>query len=186
MVVDIDPRNGGNRTLHELEDRHGPLPATLSVYTGGGGEHRWYRCPYAENRRATLGPGIDLKTGSVGGLLVAPPSVHHTGRRYAWTNRQLPPATVPTWLDDTTRPPQTNSGGAGRTIPTGKAAEGVIARQMAAAPVGERAVTLYRLACWAIETEDDIGALRLAARAVGLEERKITAQIQCARRKVGR
>src|SRR5262249_42561498 len=36
-VVDVDPRNGGDTTLLELERQHGRLPDTAEVLTGGGG-----------------------------------------------------------------------------------------------------------------------------------------------------
>lgn len=186
IVIDVDPRNGGVATLRSLEARYGPLPPTLTVYTGGGGWHRWYRTDPGLPRRAALGPGVDLKSGSTGGLLVAPPSVHLTGKRYAWLRRQLPAVALTPQYDQASRPEQEISGGAGRSYSTTKAADGVIAREMGRAQVGERAVTLYRLACWALETDDDIEALRIAARATGLTESKISDQIRCARRKVGR
>lgn len=183
LVIDIDPRNGGDETLVSLQDQYGPLPPTLSVYTGGGGEHRWYRAPYAASRSAVLGPGVDLKTS--GGLLVAPPSVHLTGRRYAWTNRHLPPTDAPTWLDENTRKAETVSGGAGRRS-TERAPDGVIGREMAKAVTGERQNTLYRLACWAWESGgEQIDDLRWAARGTGLTESEIRTRIEAARRKVG-
>ena len=37
VVVDVDPRNGGDATLQAIEDRRGPLPATTVARTGGGG-----------------------------------------------------------------------------------------------------------------------------------------------------
>jgi hypothetical protein len=43
FVLDID-RHGadGFKTLADLEAQHGPLPATLTVETAGGGEHRYF------------------------------------------------------------------------------------------------------------------------------------------------
>jgi len=35
VVLDIDPRNGGDKSLAKLVKEHGPLPATLHVKTGG-------------------------------------------------------------------------------------------------------------------------------------------------------
>src|SRR5690349_16480903 len=44
FVVDVDPRNGGFESLAKLiGDRE--LPPTLSVETGGGGAHLFYRYP---------------------------------------------------------------------------------------------------------------------------------------------
>ncbi len=37
LVFDIDPRNGGNKTLEKLEAELGPLPGTVIADTGGGG-----------------------------------------------------------------------------------------------------------------------------------------------------
>ena len=181
LVLDIDPRNGGPETLRSLEARYGALPPTLGVYTGGGGEHRYWYIEPGQPRRSSIGPGLDIKT--AGGLLVAPPSVHLTGRRYAWMNRHLTPAHCAPWLDQVSRTQETVSGGAGRQ-PVSRAADGVLAREMAATPVGELSLTFYRLACWALETDDDIDALRMAARAAGLNERKIASQLAGAQRKV--
>ena len=184
LVLDIDPRNDGPATLRSLEARYGPLPPTLGVYTGGGGEHRYFVAEPGHARRSSIGPGLDIK--HAGGLLVAPPSVHLTGRRYAWTNRHLTPARGNAWLDEVSRAQQSVSGGAPRGNETGTVQPGVIARAMAEASVGERATTLFRLACWAIRTDDDLDALAWAARGVGLTEPKIRSQIECARRSVGR
>ena len=181
LVLDIDPRNDGPATLRSLEARYGPLPPTLGVYTGGGGEHRYWYIEPGQPRRSSIGPGLDIKT--AGGLLVAPPSVHLSGRRYAWMNRHLTPAHCAPWLDQVSRTQETVSGGAG-SQPVSRAADGVLAREMAATPVGELSLTFYRLACWALETDDDIDALRMAARAAGLNERKIASQLAGAQRKV--
>lgn len=62
-VLDIDPRNGGDR--HNLDgiisakDTDTPAEWTLS-----GGEHFWYHCPdSAQLATTTLGPGLDLLAG---------------------------------------------------------------------------------------------------------------------------
>ena len=39
VVVDIDDRHGGNRSLERLEKAHGSLPPTVEALTGGGGRH---------------------------------------------------------------------------------------------------------------------------------------------------
>src|SRR3954468_4151831 len=43
VVLDVDPRNGGASTLRELVARHGALPNTWTVHTGGGGMHFYFR-----------------------------------------------------------------------------------------------------------------------------------------------
>lgn len=42
VVLDIDMDHGGYRTLDELELKHGKLPATHQVTTGGGGRHIYF------------------------------------------------------------------------------------------------------------------------------------------------
>jgi putative DNA primase/helicase len=79
-VLDVDPRNGGDATLHDLERRHGPLPYTPEVLTGGGGRHIYFRRAPVRNGAGRLGPGLDVK--GDGGYVVLPPSQHASGRRY--------------------------------------------------------------------------------------------------------
>jgi hypothetical protein len=43
LVVDIDPRNGGDKHLAWLEQRYGQLPQTLTSQTGGGGIHYFFQ-----------------------------------------------------------------------------------------------------------------------------------------------
>ena len=82
-VLDIDPRNGGDESLRDLEARYGPLPDTPTVLTGGGGQHYYFAIPKGMTVRSRrLAPGVDLK--GEGGYVVAPPSVHPSGQRYVW------------------------------------------------------------------------------------------------------
>ena len=85
VVLDIDPLHGGNESLQALEARCGALPLTWRAFTGGGGEHIYFRAPAAEirNSASKLGPGLDIR--GAGGYVVAPPSVHISGRQYAWS-----------------------------------------------------------------------------------------------------
>lgn len=79
VVVDVDPRNGGNESLESLGD----LPQTATVATGGDGRHFIYRCSEPLKGGAhKLGPGIDVK--AEGGYIVAPPSNHVSGGSYRW------------------------------------------------------------------------------------------------------
>ena len=80
LVLDVDPRAGGDEALHELEREHGPLPDTSEVLTGEG-RHVYFHCaePVAS---IDLAPGLEVK--SSGRQVVAPPSVHPSGKRYEW------------------------------------------------------------------------------------------------------
>ena len=89
LVLDVDPRHGGEASLQQLERQYGPLPTTPQVITGGGGRHFYFAHPGGSVRnRVGLMPGIDLRAD--GGLVVAPPSLHPSGRRYAWVDRRQP------------------------------------------------------------------------------------------------
>jgi hypothetical protein len=100
VVLDVDPRNGGDRTLKTLLAEHGELPATWTVHTGGGGEHYYFGVEGDVPTRPALFEGIDLK--GAGGFVVAPPSLHASGKRYIWAQgrgpRDLELAPAPAWL----------------------------------------------------------------------------------------
>jgi len=103
LVLDIDPQNGGGEALAALEARHGPLPATVEASTGGGGRHLYFRHPGPEtHNKVGMAPGIDLRAD--GGLVVAPPSLHPSGRHYVWVAGRdpdaIPLAALPPWLLD--------------------------------------------------------------------------------------
>jgi len=98
VVIDVDPRHGGEASLARLQAGHGPLPVTAEVATGGGGRHLYFAHPPFElHNRAGLAPGVDLR--GDGGCVVAPPSRHAGGRPYAWVAGRSPdeiaPATLP-------------------------------------------------------------------------------------------
>ena len=94
VVLDVDPRHGGEESLFAWQERWGPLPPTLEAVTGGGGRHLYFTSadPGLRNRAGLL-PGIDLRAS--GGLVVAPPSLHASGCRYAWRESAGPDKTPP-------------------------------------------------------------------------------------------
>jgi len=98
VVLDVDPDKGGEASLAELEARFGPLPATLVVRTGGGGRHLWFRHPGEPVPCAVgLRPGLDVR--GDGGYVVAPPSIHPSGRPYRFEEAAArEPAPLPGWL----------------------------------------------------------------------------------------
>lgn len=152
-VLDIDPLHDGEASLQDLLDEYGPLPSTAESLTGGGGRHLLFavepgRAPCSVGK---LGAGLDWR--GRGGYIVAPPSMHGSGRRYLWEASSDPldgaeVATVPAWLLDlATR--RERFGRGWREGTTG--AEG-LARVRRVPPAeqlaeGQRNDGLYRLGC---------------------------------------
>lgn len=100
LVVDADPRNGASVDAVGAE-----LPRTLSVATGGGGRHWYFKG--ARKVPAKLAPGVDLK--SEGGYVLLPGSV--TNGRYDWADI-APIAQVPQIVlnaMDERNPPRTDA-----------------------------------------------------------------------------
>lgn len=99
MVLDVDPRNGGNESFSRLEKELGPLPETLTVSTGGGGAHYYFR--YQALGKASFNgsrPGLDLKVGDGGGSFVFGPGTRrtkHDGRPYTLYEKHEAVADLP-------------------------------------------------------------------------------------------
>ena len=80
VVVDIDPRNGGNESYAQLKlDLPGVFTELVKVRSGSGGTHLYFQHPGGHVPcRANVRPGIDVKAD--GGYIVAPPSSAHQWR----------------------------------------------------------------------------------------------------------
>jgi hypothetical protein len=97
FVLDIDGEDGEGSLL-KLESEHGALPPTIEVVTGKG-RHCYFRTGKRKisNSVGQLGVGLDVR--GDGGYVIAPPSIHPSGRTYAWsvdTTRDF--ADAPGWL----------------------------------------------------------------------------------------
>jgi putative DNA primase/helicase len=98
-------RSAGVEALARLEREHGALPLTPRARSGSEdpGRHYYFRLPAGVvigNGRNHRGLPIDVR--GEGGLAVAPPSLHKSGRHYEW---EVPPwetpfADPPAWLVD--------------------------------------------------------------------------------------
>lgn len=134
FALDADAQAGGLATLAQLAEEHGPLPKTPTVHTGGGGLHLYFRWPAGvrvKNGSLAGLPGLEVKGNGSG--VVAPPSVHKSGVRYAWNPElgpDIPLAEPPAWLLKAVK-----QDGQRRASPVGKCIPG-----------GERNATLASLA----------------------------------------
>lgn len=157
VVLDIDPRNGGDETLTRLQAEHGELPATLTARTGSGGLHIWLS--YNGPARGKLADGIDVKTNT--GYVVLPPSIHPCGEPYTWTTR-TPAVPAPTWVRLLLAPPKPRYTG-------GEHHGGIdgLVKWLLDAEEGDRNRRLYWTACRAHEAGIDPAPLIDAAQANG-------------------
>lgn len=99
LVLDLNPARGGERARIRLEQQHGPLPETVEARSGSGGVHLYFRHPGGVLQgRIAVAPGIDLH--GDGDFVVAPPSLHASGKSYRWVRSPdvfyLEP--LPAWL----------------------------------------------------------------------------------------
>ena len=153
VVIDVDLPAALDSVDRVIE---AGLAVTLTGLTGGGGVHLIYGCPdvglgNSVGRLPGIDeelPGIDLRAN--GGYVVAPPSVHVSGRRYSWLSTEVPVAPAPAWLkEQPPRPiqlPPGSTGFTGEGTPYGLA---VLRNQLDVlrrARVGERNDTLNRCA----------------------------------------
>lgn len=194
VVLDVDPRHGGDASLAELEEAHDWV-RTLTARTGSGGLHLYLAGDLPA--RAGMLPGLDLKAS--GGYVVAPPSLHACGRRYEWVAPEdLPtePQPVPTWFAAMAAPPRPawtpRAAGGLEWGPIGRRfVVSAIEREclaVAEAPEGTRNTRLncaaYNLARFVAAGLADAGtvaeALTIAARAAGLPDREIERTIRSA------
>jgi len=96
LVVDVDNSEAFKSAY--LQNKW-ELPETLTIKTGGGGRHYYFKYPedsYDYGNRALKKYGFDIR--GVGGQVVAPGSIHpDSGKEYTIEN-DLPIAPPPDWL----------------------------------------------------------------------------------------
>jgi hypothetical protein len=180
VVIDVDPRNGGDASLAALAAKGYIMPCGPRQRTGNRGWHYLFKADHrVGGSRGKLGPGIDVK--SAGGyILVAPSWIRKSddglGGPYAWevSPFHAPIPRMPLWMTallcPPPRPPSTFRSGArsGDIEP--------LARFVAASPKGERNDRLYWASCrvrelvsgYKISEASSIQRLTMAAAACGL------------------
>lgn len=95
VVVDADGEEGVNSVLANTPPE--AVDKSIIVQTGNGGYHLYFRCPKDRevSNRVRLLPGVDIRGN--GGYVVAPPSIHSSGKTYTWVTTEFPEslATLP-------------------------------------------------------------------------------------------
>ncbi len=98
VVIDLDG-NEGNNAFRALMAERGGLPRASMVRTGKGA-HLYFALPSGSGEvKCSAGGGLDVRAD--GGYVVAPQSIHPSGRAYEWQPggpEELPVA--PAWLID--------------------------------------------------------------------------------------
>lgn len=110
VVIDVDPRNGGNDSLSLHAGAGRLLPKCPTAKTGNNGRHFFFQLPTGlKPSKDRLGKGIDVK--STGGYVVAAPSwiaptEQGAGGSYEWlvSPAAIAPPPMPYWVLDLLRP----------------------------------------------------------------------------------
>lgn len=164
-VLDIDGPEG-EASFAALVQEHGNELVETRMASTGKGHHLYWRLPTGvdQGRRIGVRPGLDV-IGSQG-YLVAPPSIHPSGRLYVWCDADHELEVAPEWLLTLDRPKAPRTAPQRVTLPRmrpdGVSAPegiqdarrylaGVVRRAVAdvmSAGQGTRNATLYRSAVW--------------------------------------
>lgn len=122
VVVDVDPRNGGNESIRQIQELQGDLNEETWIQdTGGGGDHYIYAAPRPPASKAPA-PGVEIL--GEGKYFVIGPGPHYTGGEYTWRLGHAPwdldIAPAPEWLCEpaagTARPVREGDGTARDTV----------------------------------------------------------------------
>lgn len=104
IVLDTDPRNGGDWSRHGLIERHGKLPDSPTCVTGGKGLHEHFRWPAdLETDQAVVEIADGVEVLLEGHNVVMPPSFAHAGGQAYFWDVELsadPIPEAPAWLVD--------------------------------------------------------------------------------------
>ncbi len=96
FVLDVDGTDG-IKSIKRFD-----IPMTVTANTGGGGEHVFFK--YASDKKIGNRTGVrrNLDIRGDGGYVVAPPSIHSSGKGYSWQDGKSPGecelAEAPDWL----------------------------------------------------------------------------------------
>ena len=103
FAVDLDGLDGEKSWVELCGQVPGIPPETLEAMTGKG-RHLFFKYPAGREVRnkQAVRPGIDVR--GEGGFVVAPGSVHPSGKRYEWVDEGIPVEEAPAALLDVIAP----------------------------------------------------------------------------------
>jgi Bifunctional DNA primase/polymerase, N-terminal/Primase C terminal 1 (PriCT-1) len=145
FVVDVD--DNGEAALRKLEVEHGELPPSVEAITARG-RHVYFVWPdrAVRNSVGKLGPGLDVR--GDGGYVLAPPSIHPSGRNYCWSvDSAAAFAAAPPWLLDKIAPNKSHDDATPPAVWRALVSDGVAE--------GQRNDTLTRLAGYLLRRRVD-------------------------------
>lgn len=99
VVIDVDPPEG-QKTIGDLQERLGKLPPSPMAQTGRGWHLVFDQNGAPIGSHINYAPDVDIKGN--GGYVIAPPSLHLSGKRYRWEvspDERAPPQVPDLWLD---------------------------------------------------------------------------------------
>lgn len=192
-VLDVDGPEG-LASFERLTAENGSPLGGIVVETGSGGRHYLFE-PQGAGNRAGMVPGLDWR--GEGGYIVAPPSIHASGRNYRRLvnlGNGIPPA--PDWLVELVRPrrqAQASAGGSEWTQPANTASYGqrALESELAALALAEEGTrnsslnkagfSLFQLVKAGVLDEFETrAALAKVASQIGLEDLEIERTLQSA------
>ncbi|MDP1642735.1 MAG: bifunctional DNA primase/polymerase [Phenylobacterium sp.] len=159
-VLDLDGPDA-EEDLAKLVAVHGELPETVEQGTGKGRHlcFAWDPAFEVRNSASKIGRGIDVR--GDGGYIVLPPSIHPSGRAYAWTPGRSPRdrafAAAPSWLLQLVCPPAPAAAEARPARPTerlsgttkfGQATLNTSCAEVATTPPGQQQSKLFGYAAF--------------------------------------
>ncbi len=139
IVIDVDPRHGGDQTIKGY-----PMPPTRVVRTRSGGFHYYFLHPGfpVPNAAPLLDPGVDLR--GDGGYVMVPPSRSGEGAYEVLLDAPIAP--LPDWVPAAIATRQHGQKGNGQA-PNGQRFTDVeLAALLAGVPEGRRDIAATRLA----------------------------------------
>lgn len=192
VVVDVDPRSGGDSSLAGLALKGRAFPHGPHSKTGNGGQHLFFRYDgKLSNSKGRMGAGIDIR--ATGGYVVAPPSWlkpsdSGNGGRYEWivSPFEAPVPRLPIWMSELLKPREAKPYVPPKTFAEGAERIAHLADFASRAPSGQRNMSTFWAACRAAEVVLDGKAnkhavmerLRSAGQMSGLSPDEVERAIQ--------